>query len=330
MSGKQVWLNSRIATANLAPRTSSIRSRSDTSTVRQYLQLTERNFFHTAVKYHRDDRFLRDYLLPNETADELEAAWSDLLTSFDYHDVNVRFVCKKFGIQLPPAAALVANAPWLQAIDDLPRQHIAGPFQRGRCKRLGTSSTKSINKTCLTSLLATWHRPLTTYETNQLKDFYTTQRNQYGLGHASAIRASLVRVLVSPDFLFRVERTVEPNQPSQHARDLTPHELANRLSFSLWSSIPDDELRELADRNALNNASTLEQQVQRMLQSPKSNRLSTEFFGQWLGFYQFDRFRGVDARRFPSSTEHFSKRCMKKRSISARISFMPTCPIASY
>src|SRR6185503_802393 len=79
-------------------------------------------------------------------------------------------------------------------------------------------------------------------------------------------------------------------------------EMASRLSFFLWSSIPDDELRRAAAAGELSKPALLAQQVKRMTADPKARRLATEFFGQWLGFYHFDEFKGVDTGRFPEFT----------------------------
>ncbi len=79
--------------------------------------------------------------------------------------------------------------------------------------------------------------------------------------------------------------------------------MASRLSFFLWSSIPDDELRRAAAAGELSNPKLLASQVKRMTADPKARRLATEFFGQWLGFYHFDQYRGVDTGRFPEFTE---------------------------
>jgi hypothetical protein len=78
--------------------------------------------------------------------------------------------------------------------------------------------------------------------------------------------------------------------------------MASRLSFFLWSSIPDDELRSAASAGELNDTAGLQRQVKRMLADPKARRFATEFFGQWLGFYHFDRHGGVDTSRFPEFT----------------------------
>jgi hypothetical protein len=118
------------------------------------------------------------------------------------------------------------------------------------------------------------------------------------LAHDDAIRAVLARVLVSPAFLYRVEPVA-----SRVERPLNDWEIASRLSFFLWSSIPDDELNRAAAAGELSQPAQLSGQVKRMTADPKARRLATEFFGQWLGFYRFDEFRGVDTVRFPEFTE---------------------------
>jgi len=75
------------------------------------------------------------------------------------------------------------------------------------------------------------------------------------------------------------------------------------MSFFLWSSIPDDELRRAAGAGELSNPALLAAQVKRMTQDPKARRIATEFFGQWLGFYHFDEYRGIDTSRFPEFTD---------------------------
>ena len=86
-------------------------------------------------------------------------------------------------------------------------------------------------------------------------------------------------------------------------KPLSNWEMASRLSFFLWSSIPDDELRRAAAAGELSDPGAVAKQVKRMLADPKARRLATEFFGQWLGFYHFDQFRGVDTSRFPEFTD---------------------------
>ena len=85
-------------------------------------------------------------------------------------------------------------------------------------------------------------------------------------------------------------------------KPLSQFELASRISYFLWSSIPDDELLRAAAAGELNQPAAVQRQVKRMLTDAKARRLSTEFFGQWLGFYHFDEHRGVDTSRFPEFT----------------------------
>jgi hypothetical protein len=150
----------------------------------------------------------------------------------------------------------------------------------------------------LTFASRAWRRPLTTNEKASLRAFYTKSRTASQLDHDDAVRAVIARILVSPAFLYRVETATRGPEKA-----LNNWELASRLSFFLWSSIPDDELRRAAAAGELSDPSQLAKQVKRMTADPKARRLSTEFFGQWLGFYHFDQYRGIDTARFPEFTD---------------------------
>jgi hypothetical protein len=86
-------------------------------------------------------------------------------------------------------------------------------------------------------------------------------------------------------------------------RRLNGWELATRLSYFLWSSLPDAELRRAAASGELLTDAGLRKQASRLLADPKARRMATEFFGQWLGFYAFDQYRGVDTTRYPEFTD---------------------------
>ena len=92
---------------------------------------------------------------------------------------------------------------------------------------------------------------------------------------------ALSSVLVNPQFLFRIERD-PPDVPSGTAYRIDDVELASRLSFFLWSSMPDDELLDLAASGELSRPEVLEQQVRRMLADERSRSLVNNFAGQWL------------------------------------------------
>jgi len=95
------------------------------------------------------------------------------------------------------------------------------------------------------------------------------------------IKHPLKAVLVSPHFLFRIERDLEPNNPNA-VHPLSQHELATRLSYFLWSSLPDEELTKLANESKLRDKGVLEAQVRRMLKDPKATAFAENFTGQWL------------------------------------------------
>jgi hypothetical protein len=94
----------------------------------------------------------------------------------------------------------------------------------------------------------------------------------------TATQTMLQAMLVSPHFVFRVEKEAQNGK----ARKLDDHELASRLSYFLWSSMPDEELLALADQGKLDGEATLRAQVQRMLQDPRAEALVENFAGQWL------------------------------------------------
>jgi hypothetical protein len=137
---------------------------------------------------------------------------------------------------------------------------------------------------CAKRILATlarraYRRPVTDTDVQRLLPFYAAGRAEAGFD--GGIQRSLERLLVSPQFLFRIERepaTIAPGTPYR-VSDL---ELASRLSFFLWSSIPDDELLDVAASGKLKDPSVLEQQTRRMLADPRSESLVTNFAAQWL------------------------------------------------
>ena len=119
-----------------------------------------------------------------------------------------------------------------------------------------------------------------------LMGFYQLGRNDSGQGKAGdfdhGIEMAVRRVLVDPEFYFRKEPEPSNVKPGQNYR-ISDLALASRLSFFLWSSIPDDELISLAGQNKLHEPAVLERQVKRMLADPKAQSLVNNFAGQWLG-----------------------------------------------
>ena len=137
---------------------------------------------------------------------------------------------------------------------------------------------------CARQILSTltrraYRRPVTEADLVPLLGFYEAGREPAGFDQG--IQLALERLLASPEFLFRIER--DPQEVAPHtAYRVSSLELASRLSFFLWSSIPDDELLEVASRDALQDPAVLEHQVRRMLADPRAEALVTNFAGQWL------------------------------------------------
>ena len=140
-----------------------------------------------------------------------------------------------------------------------------------------------------------YRRPLTDVEQQSLLDLYQSLREQQ-LPHREALRSLLARVLVSPHFLFRIEQPL----PGDEVTRINDYELATRLSYFLWSSMPDDKLMQIAARGQLHEPAVLAQQTQRMLRDDKIRGLAVEFGTQWLEVRGFDRFQGKDEHRFPA------------------------------
>jgi cytochrome c5 len=124
-----------------------------------------------------------------------------------------------------------------------------------------------------------YRRPVSDTDVSALVDIYERRRAQSGF--EEAVQAGLQRLLVDPEFLLRIERDPRGATPGSIHR-ISDLELASRLSFFLWSSIPDDELLDIAAAGKLSNEKVLDAQVRRMLADTKSSALVSNFAGQWL------------------------------------------------
>ena len=156
----------------------------------------------------------------------------------------------------------------------------------------GSEAADSSEASCAVDILAglarrAYRRPTTAADVATLMSFYETGRAERGF--EGGIQKAVERLLVAPEFLFRVER--DPvDVAAGAAYRLTDLELASRLSFFLWSGIPDDELLDTAEAGQLSEPDELERQVRRMLADPRATALVDNFASQWL---QLRRIRGV-------------------------------------
>ncbi len=140
-----------------------------------------------------------------------------------------------------------------------------------------------------------WRGPVSEADLSPLMDFYRMGRKDGNFD--AGIELALRRVLADPSFIFRAERDPAGVAPGKAYR-ITDLELASRLSFFLWSSIPDSELLDVASKGKLRNPAVLVQQVRRMLADPKADALVSNFAGQWLRLRNLSRI-SPDPIEFP-------------------------------
>jgi hypothetical protein len=156
-------------------------------------------------------------------------------------------------------------------------------------------------KQTLSSLMRlAYRRPVSEPEVARILGFYRAARR--GGDYDAGVQAALGAILVSPSFLFRVEQDPPGITPSTPYR-ISNLELASRLSFFLWSSIPDDELLAAAERGELHDAAVLEKQTRRMLADPRALSLVNNFADQWMHLRNLDSFK-PDLRLFPDFDEN--------------------------
>lgn len=140
-----------------------------------------------------------------------------------------------------------------------------------------------------------WRQPVSGDDLVRPLEFF--RQGRAAADFDAGIESALAYLLVDPRFLFRIERD-PPGVASGSVYRVSDLELASRLSFFLWSSLPDDELLDLATRGELHRPEVLQQQVQRMLADPRSDALVTNFGGQWLYLRNLDSI-SPDMRLFP-------------------------------
>src|SRR4051812_47739200 len=148
------------------------------------------------------------------------------------------------------------------------------------CKPAKPADEAGCAKTILSTLARrAYRRPVTDADAKELLNFYKEGRADGG-NFEAGIENGIHALLASPQFLFRIER--DPAVAPDTVYRISDIDLASRLSFFLWSSIPDDELLDVASKGRLKEPAVLEQQVRRMLADPRSEALVTSFAEQWL------------------------------------------------
>ena len=237
------------------------------------------------------------YARPAAAGDELEARFR-IRRPFTAgpHTIGVAFLKKSSATTLEllqPFGRERVDPITPVGITELDRVTLEGPFNvtspgdspsRRRifaCRPASEREALPCATRILTSLARRAYRgTVSDAETNRLMTFYSREREKGG-DFDAGVEAALTYLLVSPQFLFRIERDPANARPATPYR-ISDMELASRLSFFLWSSIPDDELLTLAAQDRLHTPAVLERQVKRMLADERARALGSNFAGQWL------------------------------------------------
>jgi hypothetical protein len=238
----------------------------------------------TLTLFHREDEPLCRLMLDDKEKTRLDRLWEELhfvsrdaLTSVDAFNQLMEYATQDSDPKL--------FEPFRKPIHDQ-----AAAFH----KALVEAETKHVEAIVAFAARA-YRRPLSSDEDQELRELYRKLRQQ-GLAHEEAIRLTLARVLVAPEFLYRLEKAAPGKQPEV----VSDSELASRLSYFLFSSMPDPELLAEAAAGRLRDPEVLAKQTRRMLKDPRVRRLASEFACQWLHIYDFDRLDEKSERLFPT------------------------------
>ncbi|HEV3217187.1 MAG TPA: DUF1592 domain-containing protein [Vicinamibacterales bacterium] len=303
--------------------------------------------FHNVMGYTRDDTPLSELILDEKQQKELNALWDQFEFVADYTArTYVQFYFNQSGEVLgngresgtlrPSDKEVTAEAVILdfkkaylaKAADDdksnpVAMQAIVDHFDRVNSTLRGIEQERlEAEPRQLDELLKfaarAYRRPLSAGERADLLAFYHSVRDKGNLTHEEAMRDSIVSVLMSPYFCYRLDLidragTAVPAAPAPVAAHrvsmaavqgtpLSDYSLASRLSYFLWSSMPDEALLAHAAAGDLRKDAVLGAQIRRMLKDDRARGFVTEFAGNWLDFRRFEESNTVDRERFPGFT----------------------------
>jgi len=238
----------------------------------------------TLTLFYREDDQLQRLMLDDEQKARLDRMWAELhyisrdaLTLVDAFEQLWQYATQDADPKVFEPMRKPINdraAAFRQLLTNTQPQHVEGVLEfAGRAYR----------------------RPLTDAEKDELRGLYRKLRAEE-LPHEEAIRFMLARVFVAPAFLYRLEQAA----PGPAPQPVTDWELATRLSYFLWSSMPDPELRAVAAAGKLHNPDVLAAQARRMSSDPRVRRLAIEFACAWLHIHDFESLDEKSERHFPT------------------------------
>jgi hypothetical protein len=238
----------------------------------------------TLTLYYREDDALRRLMLDEKETAQLEQLWAEL--HYTSHDalklVDAFEQLWQYATQdADPSAFTPMREPINQRAEEF--------------KKLLVDTQPKHVDSVLKFADGAYRRPLTDAEKQELRALYGKLRTEE-IPHDQAIRLTLARTLVAPAFLYKAEKP----GPGDKSGPVTDSELATRLSYFLWSSAPDAQLRAVAASGKLRKPDVLASQTRRMLKDARTRRLATEFACAWLHIYDFDELGEKSDRHFPT------------------------------
>jgi mono/diheme cytochrome c family protein len=284
--------------------------------------------FHNVMGYFRDDLPLREMILDERQTRELEKLWQE----FDFiADHTIRTYTQYYfnqsgeilgngresGSERPADKPITAPEIIFGLRDQYLAKAASDPGNSPEAKdaieahfQFVNAAIRAIEKVRaeseprhLDALLRfaarAYRRPLTAAERTDLLGYYRQMRDKSGLTHEEAVRDSIVSILMAPDFCYRID-LLDTRGPKTRAQPLSEYALASRLSYFLWSTMPDEKLLARAAAGQLRLPGVLLSETRRMLKDPRARRMATEFAGHWLDFRRFEEHNAVDRQRFPS------------------------------
>jgi mono/diheme cytochrome c family protein len=229
-----------------------------------------------------------------------EAAYQKALAK---HPEDAKEIARQRALSNPPTYidALEFRGPFNPSKPPLPEAYHR-VFVCGHAPGHHTAQCTRTNLAHLARLA--YRRHVTPAEVTRIVDLVNAAQKQ-GMTYDQSMRIGLEAILVSPNFLFRMERDPRPDDPTA-VHPVNEYELASRLSYFLWSSMPDEQLLNLADNHQLREPAVLQAQIKRMLSNPKSDALIDNFAGQWLELRNLDSIH-PDPDEFPQFNAQLRK-----------------------
>ena len=286
--------------------------------------------YHNVMGYWRDDTPLQELILDEQGKQRLDRLWDEFDFIADYtgrtwvqyffnqsgeveghgresgsvrpSDKEVSAAPVIFGLR----DAYLAKANKAPTVNPVALEAIRYHFQwvndtLRRMERMRADAEPHHLDALLQFAARAYRRPLSPAEHDDVLAFYRSVREKEGLTHEEAIRDSIMRVLMSPKFCYRVDLLDDAGpKTTASIRPLSDYALASKLSYFLWASMPDDELLAHAQAGDLKRPDVLAAQARRMLKDDRSSGLALEFGGNWLDFRRFEEHNAVDRDRFPS------------------------------